>query len=78
MAVLVGILLLVMLLFLLLYASGRTKWSLDQTIQYMVGTLVVLGVIAGSLAMLFGLIWHFYHRHRDRRRGNTRGPSHAG
>ena len=25
-------------------------------------------LVIGSIAMLFGLIWHFYHRHRDRRR----------
>lgn len=32
-------------------------------------------LVAGCLAMLFGLIWHFYHRHRDRRpvdKGKTR------
>lgn len=23
-------------------------------------------LVAGSLVMMFGLIWHFYHRHRDR------------
>jgi hypothetical protein len=27
-------------------------------------------LVIGSLAMLFGLIWHFYHRHRDRRRAD--------
>ncbi len=25
-------------------------------------------LVIGSIAMLFGLLWHFYHRHRDRRR----------
>ena len=25
-------------------------------------------LVIGSIAMLFGLVWHFYHRHRDRRR----------
>jgi hypothetical protein len=24
-------------------------------------------LVAGCLAMLFGLVWHFYFRHRDRR-----------
>ena len=31
-------------------------------------------LVAGCLAMLFGLIWHFYHRHRDRstrKKGDT-------
>jgi hypothetical protein len=31
-------------------------------------------LVVGCLAMLFGLVWHFYHRHRDRRqehRGKT-------
>jgi cytochrome c biogenesis protein ResB len=27
-------------------------------------------LIAGCLAMLFGLVWHFYFRHRDRRKKN--------
>jgi hypothetical protein len=35
-------------------------------------------LVAGSLAMLFGLLWHFYHRHRDRRRGTATGASEAG
>jgi hypothetical protein len=30
-------------------------------------------LVAGSLAMLFGLIWHFYHRHRDRGRAANGG-----
>jgi len=29
-------------------------------------------LVVGCLAMLFGLLWHFYHRHRDRSRA-TRG-----
>ena len=28
-------------------------------------------LVAGCLAMLFGLVWHFYHRHRDRSRKKT-------
>jgi len=33
-------------------------------------------LVAGSLAMLFGLVWHFYHRHRDRRRA-SKGRAHG-
>lgn len=33
-------------------------------------------LVAGSLAMLFGLVWHFYHRHRDR--ADLKGDSDAG
>ena len=25
-------------------------------------------LVAGSLLMMFGLVWHFYHRHRDRKK----------
>lgn len=35
-------------------------------------------LLAGSVAMLFGLAWHFYHRHRDRRRGDLKGARDAG
>jgi hypothetical protein len=34
-------------------------------------------LVIGSLAMLFGLIWHFYHRHRDRRRAGKRSTAHV-
>ena len=34
-------------------------------------------LMAGSLAMLFGLIWHFYHRHRDRRWKGKGAAEHA-
>ena len=34
-------------------------------------------LILGCLAMLFGLVWHFYHRHRDRRRKNEGGTKNA-
>jgi hypothetical protein len=34
-------------------------------------------LVAGSLAMLFGLVWHFYFRHRDRRRSTTGSQEHA-
>jgi len=50
-AIAAGILLLIIVLFLLAYNSGKTTWTLDQTIQYMVGTIVVLGVVAGSIAI---------------------------
>jgi len=29
-------------------------------------------LVAGSLIMMFGLVWHFYHRHRDRKKGGAR------
>jgi len=32
-------------------------------------------LVAGSLLMMFGLVWHFYHRHRDRRK-NRGGVTH--
>jgi hypothetical protein len=31
-------------------------------------------LVIGCLAMLFGLVWHFYHRHRDRRIKTRRNP----
>jgi hypothetical protein len=31
-------------------------------------------LVIGCLAMLFGLVWHFYHRHRDRRTKARRNP----
>ena len=31
-------------------------------------------LLVGCLAMLFGLVWHFYFRHRDRRQKNTEKP----
>jgi cytochrome c biogenesis protein ResB len=34
-------------------------------------------LVAGSLAMLFGLVWHFYFRHRDRRRRSLGGTADA-
>jgi len=34
-------------------------------------------LVLGSLAMLFGLVWHFYHRHRDRRRAEGGGRNDA-
>lgn len=34
-------------------------------------------LIAGSLAMMFGLVWHFYFRHRDRKRAGKEIESHA-
>ena len=34
-------------------------------------------LVAGCLAMLFGLIWHFYHRHRDRKPANKGKTRHV-
>jgi len=34
-------------------------------------------LVIGSFAMLFGLIWHFYHRHRDRRRAGRGSTNNA-
>jgi hypothetical protein len=31
-------------------------------------------LLAGCLAMLFGLVWHFYFRYRDRRNERGGGP----
>ena len=28
----------------------------------------ISALVAGSLLMMFGLVWHFYHRHRDRKK----------
>jgi hypothetical protein len=51
MAVAAAIVVLIMVMFLLLYASGKTKWSLDQMVQYMSATILILGVVGGSLAI---------------------------
>jgi len=34
-------------------------------------------LLIGCLAMLFGLIWHFYHRHRDRKQTNKDKTQHV-
>jgi hypothetical protein len=34
-------------------------------------------LVIGCLAMLFGLIWHFYHRHRDRKQKNKDKTQHV-
>ena len=34
-------------------------------------------LVIGCLAMLFGLIWHFYHRHRDRSQKNKEKTRHV-
>jgi hypothetical protein len=34
-------------------------------------------LVLGCLAMLFGLVWHFYHRHRDRSQKNKEKTRHV-
>jgi hypothetical protein len=34
-------------------------------------------LVAGSVILMFGLLWHFYFRHRDRRRAGREGGSDA-